>query len=380
MNWQPTAANDTGSIEDSVVDFQQVFVHVPVGLALLLCDVLERTVTVLSTNNSFSHMLGRSTEELANIGLREYMPPLHYDMLLSAMNAVTGGETVVRQELQFISKSGPVACQIGLSLFSPSEKTPLFLLSADDITGRKVAEQNRLAAFGVEQREDFIATLTHDLKTPIVGANMVLSALLDGSLGPLPSQQTEIISKLRSSNQALLKMIHNLLDIYRYESGSDSLFYKQVDLAVLMKLCADDIQPHLDSKKLKLNIAIPKPSHLVCDEHAIQRVLMNLLSNAVKFTQESGTISVFVEKAPHVVRLHVEDTGLGISQKDLERLFQRFWQGEPGKRYAAGTGLGLYFCNSVIRAHGGNIECISSIGQGTKFTITLPEKQSQPLI
>jgi PAS domain S-box-containing protein len=357
----------------AVIDFQNVFLHAPVGLALLSWDSIERSVTLMTTNDAFSTMLERSDGELVGASARESMPPLDYDMLISAMNAINAGEKIVRQELQFITNSSRiVACQIGLSLFEVNGKTSSFLLSADDITGRKVAEQKRLAEFGIEQREDFIATLTHDLKTPIVGANMVLSALLDGSLGPLQTQQGEIIQKLRASNQALLKMIHNLLDIYRYESGPDSLFFQRVDLSLMIKSCAEDVQPLLDSKHISFSVSVPKPLPVDCDEHAIQRVLMNLLSNAIKFTPEGGNISVAAELAPNAVRLHVADTGSGISSKDLERLFQRFWQGEPGKRYAAGTGLGLYFCNSVVRAHGGNIECQSAVGTGTRFSVTLP--------
>jgi PAS domain S-box-containing protein len=364
-------------LDKAGIDFKQVCHHAPVGLALLQWHSVSRSVSVIAANTSFLQILQCDDEELSKSTLEEAMPPLHYDMLRSAINAVLAGEHVVRQELQFITKSAKIAaCQIGLSRLPAAEQMSLFVLSADDITGRKVAEQRRLAEFGIEQREDFIATLTHDLKTPIVGANMVLSALLDGSLGPLQVQQSEIISKLKGSNQALLKMIHNLLDIYRYESGPDSLFFENADLSLLIKFCTDEIQPLLDSKRLSIDVSVPKPLPIVCDEQAIQRVLTNLLSNAVKFTPEGGRLTIKAEEAPNTVRICLQDTGSGISAKDLERLFQRFWQGEPGKRYAAGTGLGLYFCNSVIRAHGGNIECQSSLGEGTTFKITLPAKQS----
>jgi signal transduction histidine kinase len=226
----------------------------------------------------------------------------------------------------------------------------------------------------VQQREDFIATLTHDLKTPIVGANMVLTALLDGTVGELQPAQEEIIGKLRTSNQALLKMIQNLLEVYKYESGTESLRFDGANLADIVRFCADDVRPLTDSKKINLDIFCSKPELLlICDEYAIKRVLINLLSNAVKFTPEGGNISVRAFEDTNLARLMVQDTGRGINIDDRQKLFQRFWQGEPGRRYAAGTGLGLYFCYNVVKAHGGKIVCDSEPGQGTTFTIDLPK-------
>jgi signal transduction histidine kinase len=227
---------------------------------------------------------------------------------------------------------------------------------------------------GMQQREDFIATLTHDLKTPIVGANMVLTALLDGTVGELQPAQAEIIGKLRTSNQALLKMIQNLLEVYKYESGTESLRFDGANLADIVKFCADDVRPLTDSKRIVLDIFCSKPELLlICDEYAIKRVLINLLSNAVKFTPEGGHISVRAFEDSNLARVMVQDTGRGINADDRQKLFQRFWQGEPGRRYSAGTGLGLYFCYNVVKAHGGKIVCDSEPGQGTTFTIDLPK-------
>lgn len=368
--------NSTLTDEKQLLDFEELFLHAPVGLVLLRFNPLDNEVNVVSANHAFARILQRERQELVGILLSESMPLLHFDMLLSALNAVAAGEDLVRQELQFFRKvTGATACEIGLCRFNSTHGNDLFLLSADDITGRKVAEQKRLAEFGLEQREDFIATLTHDLKTPIVGANMVLSALLDETLGPLQPAQEEIIQKLRSSNQALLKMIQKLLEIYRYESGPDSLILDHVSVAMLVRGCVEEMKPLFNSKSLSVHCSVANDLKMVCDEQAMQRVLMNLLSNAVKFTPEHGTIRIVGHDRTKAVQLCIEDNGSGISPRDLERLFQRFWQGEPGKRYAAGTGLGLYFCNSVVRSHGGSIECESAVGQGTTFTITLPHRQ-----
>jgi signal transduction histidine kinase len=227
---------------------------------------------------------------------------------------------------------------------------------------------------GEQQREDFIATLTHDLKTPIVGANMVLTALLDGTVGKLEAAQAEIIGKLRTSNQALLKMIQNLLEVYKYESGTESLRFDGANLSEIVRFCIDDVRPLTENKHISLEVFCSKPELLlICDEYAIKRVLINLLGNAVKFTPEGGVISVRAFEDANQTRVVVKDTGRGISSEDRQKLFQRFWQGEPGRRYAAGTGLGLYFCYNVVKAHGGKIICESEPGIGTTFTVDLPK-------
>lgn len=226
---------------------------------------------------------------------------------------------------------------------------------------------------GAKQREDFVATLTHDLKTPIVGANMVLTALLDGSVGQLQPAQSEIISKLRNSNQALLKMIQNLLEVYKYESGTESLRFDGANLAEIVRFGVDDVRPLADAKNIEMRVKCPSDEMLlICDEYAIKRVLINLLSNAIKFTPEHGTIEVNAIEEANESFLIVKDTGRGMSTLEKEHLFSRFWQGEPGRRYSAGTGIGLYFCYNVVKAHGGRIDCDSVRGVGTTFTIKLP--------
>jgi signal transduction histidine kinase len=270
-----------------------------------------------------------------------------------------------------------VLCQVTLTAI-PGSKPPAFIMLAEDIAARKEVEIHKLEAAAVEQREDFIATLTHDLKTPIVGANMVLTALLEGSLGAMSEQQAEIIGKLRTSNQALLKMIHNLLEVYKYESGHASLALSVVDLVAVIKFCVEDVKPLIENKAQSLIADLPAPElPIVCDQYAIQRVLVNLLGNAIKFTPSNGTITIKLEDHAEHILILVTDTGSGINPRDQHRLFQRFWQGEPGKRYAAGTGLGLYFCSHVVRAHDGTLTCQSVPGSGSTFTVLLP-KNSAP--
>lgn len=253
-------------------------------------------------------------------------------------------------------------------------RTKRVLLTAHDARQSSPEASPESKESNVQQREDFIATLTHDLKTPIVGANMVLGALLDGSLGPLPAAQADIVRKLHISNQDLLKMIHNLLEVYKYESGTGSFRFDGANLADIVDFCTQDVKPLIENKHIDFKVNFSSTEILlICDEYAIKRVLINLLGNAVKFTPENGSITVEAIEDGDVAKIIVQDNGRGMSDTERDRIFQRFWQGEPGRRYAAGTGLGLYFCHNVVKAHGGTITCDSTPNQGTTFTITLPK-------
>jgi signal transduction histidine kinase len=228
----------------------------------------------------------------------------------------------------------------------------------------------------VKQKEDFIATLAHDLKTPLVSADRILELMTNGALGKLEPNQAEILSKLRESNNALLRMVQNLLALYRYESGVEALFVERTNFYALATTCAAEIRPVADNKKIKISVDVSEAMDPVyVDSIAMRRVITNLLSNAIKFTNEGGAIKLTAKLIENgsLLKLEVEDSGVGVAPDDLEHLFKRFWQGNQKNR-AIGTGLGLHLCLNIVQAHKGTITCNSEVGKGTKFTIVIPAK------
>jgi len=349
--------------------FSAVFEQAPLALGVA-APQSDGELVLLTANRALRALLGK--EDLGAGSLRPWLSESDYERLQSFLPAATLPATM-EVTIAHAEEQINFNCQISAAALDGVGQSA-YILTFEDISARKESEQRMIETVGIEQREDFIATLTHDLKTPIVGANMVLTALLDGTLGALSSQQTEIIGKLRTSNQALLKMIHNLLEVYKYESGPESLALEDVDLVGVIKFCAEDVKPLIENKTLSLRLNVPACKvEAVCDRYAIQRVLVNLLGNAIKFTPTGGEIIVSVDDGEDEVCLKVTDTGSGVNPRDQHRLFQRFWQGEPGRRYAAGTGLGLYFCRHVVRAHGGSITCESMPGAGSTFRVQLPK-------
>ena len=348
----------------------------PAGLALLSLSRAEGQAILTSINRVCGRILEHDATTFSAMGLGELTTAEHYAELVELVSEVGDNNATLTHEIPVVTKNGRgILCEVSVSALRSADN--LFVMSFEDVTARKTTEEELMEAFSLQQRADFIATLTHDLKTPIVGANMVLGALLEGTLGPLNDEQIAIISKLKASNQGSLKMIQNLLEVYRYASGSESLFMATTDICRIARESIDDLSPLIESKHLSIDLVIDKDSiDLYCDQYAMKRVLGNLLANSIKFTPNNGKISVGIKEDAGRVLISVSDNGGGIDPRDRYRLFRRFWQGEPGRSYATGTGLGLYFCYQVIKAHSGTITCDSTLGEGTTFTIRLYQTRS----
>ncbi|MDR3613305.1 MAG: ATP-binding protein [Candidatus Obscuribacterales bacterium] len=247
-----------------------------------------------------------------------------------------------------------------------------------DITKQKLEHKNALRLIVLEQHEDFIATLTHDLKNPLIGADKALELFLCGALGTLDDRQLKLLTLMRESNADMLALIQNLLEVYRYDEGQPSLSYSQVNIASLATACIRQLNGVAEESSIQFHENFPHDQcEISVDSIAIGRVLRNLISNAMKFTRAGGKISISGNDTGDFYTLTVEDTGAGIPEEDQNLLFQRFSQGKLGKKYAAGTGLGLYLCRQLVEAHGGRIACTSKVGVGTLFTVTLPKNKEQ---
>ncbi|BAC88755.1 sensor histidine kinase [Gloeobacter violaceus] len=230
-----------------------------------------------------------------------------------------------------------------------------------DITAQK--ESERL-------REDFVATLTHDLRTPLLAAVQTLGFTLDGQYGPLSDGQQQILLAVIESHRELLGLVESLLTIYRYEAGRMRLRKEPTDLAAFVAQGIEELRPLAQSRNQTLLVEVSGPLPPVpCDRQQLRRVLVNLVDNALKFTPAGGRVHLRLEPFEGAVRVAVRDTGRGIPPEKSVLLFVRFAQAES---YATGTGLGLYLCRQVVEAHGGRIWAESEPGLGSTFYFTLP--------
>ena len=235
---------------------------------------------------------------------------------------------------------------------------------------QKEADAQRLVV--LEQHEEFMATLTHDLKNPLIGANRILELLAEQALGKVSIEQAKILLQLRDSNKLLLSMIQNLIEVYKFEKNAKAVCLENTNLYKIVTSCIDDIAPIAENREIEI---VPELQDnikdVLVDATAIRRVLQNLLDNALKFTPAGGKIRLTLKALNGTVIIEITDTGPGISQEEQKLLFQRFSQGQLGRKYTPGTGLGLFLCKQIVDAHQGKITCLSAEGTGTTFRIEL---------
>lgn len=230
-------------------------------------------------------------------------------------------------------------------------------------------EQNRLT----QQREDYVATLVHDLKTPLLAASRALKLLAAGDFGPITDHQSTFMQTIIDSNQAAYELVGTLLDVYRYDSGIQKLSLSTEDPAQLIQSVERKLAPLALAKGVQLQLSLPHSNMpLQCDAAEIKRVIQNLVDNAIKFTPSGGNVQIQLVQTEGNCEIFVRDNGHGISDGDKPRLFERFWRQSVDRRCHAGTGLGLYLSRKIVELHGGTIVCESTVGVGTTFRFTVP--------
>ena len=221
-------------------------------------------------------------------------------------------------------------------------------------------------------RDDFIATLTHDLRTPLLAAIQTLKFFLDGSLGELKDQQRVLLSTMLQSNEDLLGLVNALLEVYRFESGKLSLCKTVFNIKDLITQCYDELEPLSKKKEITFNLKCDMDDEVLidADRAEIKRVITNLCGNALNYTNKGGTIDILAKAQSGDLIFSVVDNGNGIPKEDIPHLFMRFSQGTSKKR-STGTGLGLYLSRQIVEAHGGKIWVESKVNQGSEFSFLL---------
>lgn len=314
----------------------------------------------------------------------------------------------------------PVECQLGelwlegrCSVLHKEDTTspPEYLWMLRNITERKQLEQ---------LRDDFMATLTHDLRTPLQAAIQTCGFFTQGILGEINEKQRTVLTTLEQSNRDMLGLVNTLLDVYRYEAGRYPLVPSLVEPQGIVEQVIQELSPLAQEREQRLvataSTWTPTESSpkLWVDKQELKRVMVNLISNAIRHTPKGGGITVHsvMVRVPHqpsqpwqgstiasqgfINRLStklseafqqlgqpwqaqqpwwllaIEDTGHGLSEADQAKLFHRFSQGSSQKRNS-GSGLGLYLSSHILHQHGGLIGCSSTLGQGSIFFIALPQ-------
>jgi len=238
-----------------------------------------------------------------------------------------------------------------------------FVMIIKDITTEKEIEN---------LKEDFVATLTHDLKVPIVAAANMIDLFLAGKFGEISDKQEFALENMKSSNKGLLELVQILLETYKLKEKGIQLLKENTDLNSLVKSVTDEMQPIAQDSKIGINFT-PEPAAVVVniDPMQIKRVIKNLISNAIDHSNTKQPIDVKIGVIPDFVTISVIDYGMGISKDELKMVFNKYYSAAKKLR-KVGTGLGLYLSQQIAVAHGGEIIATSEENVKTEFCVKLP--------
>lgn len=221
-------------------------------------------------------------------------------------------------------------------------------------------------------KENFIATLSHDLRVPLLAENNTLKFLLKGSYDELTDRQKDAVETMYRSNNDLLDLVNKLLDVYKVQSDSLQLFVEVVDLQELINNCIEELKPLMCIEKKPVNITYSQtPSMVRADKKELKRTIINLLSNSINYCYNDCKINIDLVRSNTFTKIKISDNGIGISSTDREKIFDIYFSGAKKFR-KVGTGLGLYLAKQIVEAHGGKIWVESEVNKGSSFYFTIP--------
>ncbi|WP_421077895.1 cache domain-containing protein [Methanothermococcus sp. Ax23] len=221
-------------------------------------------------------------------------------------------------------------------------------------------------------KSDIVAIVSHELRTPLTSIKGYVELVLDGTMGAITETQRKCLEIANENIDRLKRLIDNMLDLSKIERGELEMQMEKINLKELVEDVVDTLKPLADEKNIKI---IYKINDMVLngDKDRITQVLTNLIENAIKFSPINEKVEIQVLKEGNSIHMKVIDNGPGIPKRDLDRIFDRFYQVDsPAKRIKGGSGLGLAVCKSIIEAHGGTIWVESNLGNGSIFHIIIP--------
>ena len=321
------------------------------------------------------------------------LPTLHvsaWRMGLLAGALLTGPAVLVEQSLRHeeLDVSQIVGLESAIALLVVARLTGILRalerIRFRERSARSLAEeaQWQLAARNDELveadklKDEFVALISHDLRTPLTSIIGYVELTLDEGVEPgLDDERRSYLHVVARSSERLLRLVDDLLFVARVQAGQLDLKVVPLDLAAAAAQAVDEARPRAEQKGLALSFLGDTAVSVEADRGRIFQLLDNLISNAVKFTPEGGRVEVRVVRAPDGAVLEVADTGIGLAPGDVERVFDRFFRAASATdRQIAGTGLGLFIARAITEAHGGRISASSAPNAGATFRIELPAR------
>ncbi|MCU0481377.1 MAG: HAMP domain-containing histidine kinase [Anaerolineae bacterium] len=304
------------------------------------------------------------------------------DLLLPLVQAALIGSAIalissalisqtIAQPLQALSVAASDIAQGGVhtpvAISGPTEVKTLATAFNDMTTQVSQAQQSQ---------RDFLANVSHDLKTPLTSIQGYAQAIIDGAAKD-PKRAATIIYE---ESERLNRMVTQLTDLARIEAGRFSFHFAPIDLGQMVTSVAHSLAVMAEKKQIVLDVDAPPMPPVAADGDRFVQVLNNLISNAIKYTPDGGHVWVKARALDGGVEVSIADNGVGIPEKDLPRIFERFYQVDKARGPSRGTGLGLAIVKEIIQAHGGRIDVQSVEGRGSRFSVWMPSPSAPTVL
>lgn len=379
----------------SEASFREAFEGAPIGMAVTSFEDGARE-RFLQVNPAFAAILGRSPEDLVGMRVADVTHP--EDVALQPdLNSRGARDRTMRK--RFVRPSGrAVWVDVRYAVVRDADGVPSHVIKQiQDIHAIKESERALLDALEQQRaatarlreldriRTELVGTVSHELRTPLTSIHGYLELLRDE---PLSQSQEAMVEVAVRNTERLSDMVDNLLVLVRLDSGVDQQAAgpKEVDIASTLSAAIDTIRPEFVDRNQQLDVHLPLERATVRgDVDQLERVLVNLLGNASKYTPQGGRVEVAVStdrsSDPGQLRIVVADTGIGIPPEEVPQLFTRFFRASTARANSiSGNGLGLAIVKSIVERHGGEVGVESQLGNGSRFTVTLPVVGRMPAV
>lgn len=315
---------------------------------------------VLVVNPALSRLLG---VDPASARGRGYIESLRHQAISGLISAVLRDGSVLAQEVRLFTRE---------ELVFDAHAAPLLQQGA--VAGALVVLHDITRLRRLEQvRRDFVANVGHELRTPLASIKGFAETLREGAMGE-PELAAEFLSTIEEHADRMSKLVDDLLDLAAIESGHRQPRLEAVELGPLCADVARQLEPQAEAAGVRVS-ALPMEGlpRARADREQLRQILVNLVSNAVKYNEKDGLVELSAEAWKGGLRVSVRDTGMGIPESDLPRVFERFYRVDKARsREAGGTGLGLAIVKHLVEAHGGEVSVESRQPGGSTFRFTLP--------
>lgn len=351
---------------------------------------LDESGRIIMINHTALNWLGYSRDDLLGKPFTDLLPISDREAFIIRFDPFKPYGTEHSTELELIRKDGSLL-PVLMNTVVVYDAKGQFLQSRStifDVTERRKTERalresrdelriaNTALAKAARLKDEFLANMSHELRTPLNSILIFSESLLEQISGPLTEQQQQWVQNIEASGRHLLSLINDILDLSKIEAGQITLQKETVPVAQICEASLLFVKEMAIKKQLALTYQLnDHQAQVEADPKRLKQILVNLLSNAIKFTPTRGKVelNVTVDQVAGVIRYVVEDTGIGIAAADISRLFQPFTQLDSSlSRHHEGTGLGLALVQKLTALHNGEVTVHSEIGQGSRFTVTMP--------